>query len=97
MWQQGKVLELIDKNIVNSCIVSEVLRCIQVGLLCVQQHPDDRPTMPSVILMLGSNNELPKPKQPGFFLSRDSVEPSSLSQLQSGSTNEITITLPDAR
>ena len=40
------------------------LRCIQIGLLCVQAHREDRPPMASIILMLGSQNELislPKP------------------------------------
>ena len=78
------------------------MRCIHVSLLCVQQHPTDRPTMSSVILMLGSDNELIEPKQPGFFLSKDLVEHSikrnsSSSQTQSCSRNEVTVTILEAR
>ena len=47
--------------------VSEVLRCIHVGLLCVQQRPEDRPNMLSVVLMLSRESLLPKPRQPGFY------------------------------
>ena len=50
---------------------SELLRCIHVGLLCVQQRPEDRPTMPSVVLMFDSENPtLPQPKQPGLYSER---------------------------
>nr|KYP44600.1 Putative serine/threonine-protein kinase receptor [Cajanus cajan] len=67
MWKENRAIELIDQNIGDSYIVSEVLRCIHVSLLCVQQHPDDRPTMHSVILVLGSEMELVEPKEPGFI------------------------------
>jgi hypothetical protein len=59
---------------------SELLRCIHVGLLCVQQRPEDRPTMPSVVLMLDSENPtLPQPKQPGFYSERYLTETDSSS------------------
>lgn len=51
----------------NSCVVPEVLRSIHVGLLCVQHHAEDRPTMLSVVLMLISESTLPPPKKPAFF------------------------------
>jgi len=54
--------------------VREVLRSIQVGLLCVQQSPEDRPNMSSVVLMLASEGALPQPKQPGYFTERTVVE-----------------------
>ncbi|KAI9093206.1 hypothetical protein K1719_027220 [Acacia pycnantha] len=99
LWKEGKVLELLDKNIQELCNVSEVLRCIHVSLLCVQQNPDDRPTIASAILMLESEVALPEPKQPGFFLGIGSldVHTSNSSQKQSSSTNEITVSLPEAR
>ncbi|XP_010241038.1 PREDICTED: G-type lectin S-receptor-like serine/threonine-protein kinase At4g27290 [Nelumbo nucifera] len=76
-WKEGKGLELVDANIMESCVVSEVSRCIQVGLLCVQQIPEDRPDMASVLFMLINNGSscaaLPQPKQPGFFIERSSI------------------------
>lgn len=51
-----------------------MVRSIHIGLLCVQQSPDDRPNMSSVVLMLGSEGELPMPTQPGFFTERNIVE-----------------------
>ncbi|RDX79842.1 G-type lectin S-receptor-like serine/threonine-protein kinase SD1-1, partial [Mucuna pruriens] len=38
-----------------------------VGLLCVQQRPEDRPDMSSVVLMLNGEKLLPNPKIPGFY------------------------------
>jgi Domain of unknown function (DUF3403) len=47
------------------------MRCIQVGLLCAQDRPDDRPHMSAVVLMLNSQDAmLPQPKQPGYFSDR---------------------------
>lgn len=97
-WKEGRVLELIDKNIEDSCNELEVLRCIHIGLLCVQHNPEDRPTMSMVVLMLGSNIELEEPKQPGFYERKLSIETdSSSTQLESASTNEITISQLEAR
>ncbi|XP_010271902.1 PREDICTED: G-type lectin S-receptor-like serine/threonine-protein kinase SD1-1 [Nelumbo nucifera] len=99
LWNEGDPLELIDASLRDSCTLSEVLRCIHVGLLCVQQNPEDRPTMSSVILMLGSETaSLPQPKQPGFFTERNPVKDECLSSKQECSTtNEITVTLLDGR
>ena len=91
-------MELLDECLGESCTVSEVLRCIHLSLLCVQQRPEDRPGISSVVVMLGSESALPQPKQPGFFLEKDSNEGQSLtSKHESSSTNEITITLLEAR
>ena len=67
-------MELLDECLGESCTVSEVLRCIHLSLLCVQQRPEDRPSISSVVVMLGSESALPQPKQPGFFLEKDSNE-----------------------
>ena len=72
-------MNLISSAIVESYDESEVLRSIQIGLLCVQPYPEDRPTMSYVVLMLSSNIELPKPKQPGFFIDRKVQESDSSS------------------
>ncbi|KAB5521534.1 hypothetical protein DKX38_025853 [Salix brachista] len=55
----------MNKTIDDSSSSSEVERCIQVGLLCVQQRPEDRPSMSTVVVMLSSEISLPHPKQPG--------------------------------
>ncbi|XP_052206368.1 G-type lectin S-receptor-like serine/threonine-protein kinase At4g27290 isoform X4 [Diospyros lotus] len=98
LYQEGRALEVVDAAIVNSIYVSEMLRSIQVALLCVQQSPEDRPSMSSVVLMLGNDGALPQPKQPGFFTERKVVESEySTSRDTPSSVNEITITLLEAR
>ncbi|KAM3755253.1 hypothetical protein ACB098_02G026900 [Castanea mollissima] len=98
LWNEGRPLELVDECLGESCTMSEVLRCIHLSLLCVQQRPEHRPSISSVVLMLGSESALPQPKQPGFFLEKDSNEGRFLtSKHESSSTNEITITLLEAR
>ncbi|XP_062086524.1 G-type lectin S-receptor-like serine/threonine-protein kinase At4g27290 [Humulus lupulus] len=63
---------------INKCLLrdpndnmEEALRCIYIGLLCVQQKPIDRPNMSSVILMLSGEKVLPQPKPPAYFTNTD--------------------------
>lgn len=79
---------MIDKCLSDSCTLSEVLRCVHVSLLCVQQLPEDRPTMSTVVLMLGGESALPQPKKPAFFLGKhpSSEAGSSSSKNQTSST-----------
>ncbi|TKY66653.1 Receptor serine/threonine-protein kinase SD1-8 [Spatholobus suberectus] len=94
LWKKGTALQIVDPNMEDSCIESEVLRCIHIGLLCVQQYPEDRPTMTSVVLMLGSDMELNEPKEPRLFTKKESIEANSSS---SSSINAMSITLLTAR
>ncbi|KAI9071354.1 hypothetical protein K1719_046681 [Acacia pycnantha] len=70
LWKESMPLKLIDACLEDSFIVSEALRCIHISLLCVQHHPDDRPNMASVAMMLSSESDLPQPKEPAFLLER---------------------------
>ncbi|KAJ8459083.1 hypothetical protein OPV22_032009 [Ensete ventricosum] len=74
LWKQGRCLELLEESIGHSYPVSEVFRCFQVGLLCVQEGSEDRPTMGEVVLMLSSESVmLPQPNRPGFYVTRTST------------------------
>ncbi|KAL7213249.1 hypothetical protein ACSBR2_015874 [Camellia fascicularis] len=69
------IRHLIDPCIVDSCIGNQVLRCIHVGMLCVDDSAVYRPTMSSVVLMLESEDTtLPMPRQPTFSSIRNSVD-----------------------
>uniref|UniRef100_A0A830BTY6 Receptor-like serine/threonine-protein kinase n=1 Tax=Phtheirospermum japonicum TaxID=374723 RepID=A0A830BTY6_9LAMI len=70
LYKEERSLELVDHNIVNSINLHELQRSIHVALLCVQQRPEDRPTMSSVVLMLGSGGVLPEARPPGFFIEK---------------------------
>uniref|UniRef100_A0A5B6YZ94 Receptor-like serine/threonine-protein kinase n=1 Tax=Davidia involucrata TaxID=16924 RepID=A0A5B6YZ94_DAVIN len=97
LWTEGKAFDLIDPLMEDSFPMSEVLRCIQVGLLCVQQCPEDRPTMSLVLLMLDNESAmLPQPKRPGFYTERSPEEVES-SAGRIWTTNEVTNTLLEGR
>ena len=90
---------MIDAPILeNSCNLPEALRSIYVGLLCVQQRPEDRPNMSSVVQMLGGEGALTKPMQPGFFTERSLLEPVSLqSENELPSANMVSLTTMEPR
>ncbi|XP_038688644.1 cysteine-rich receptor-like protein kinase 10 [Tripterygium wilfordii] len=67
-WREGTPLELLDATLTDSHSRTEVMRCIHIGLLCVQEDPVDRPTMETIVLMLNSYSvSLPLPQEPAFF------------------------------
>ncbi|KAJ0101316.1 hypothetical protein Patl1_03703 [Pistacia atlantica] len=68
-WRDGTPLQLLDSTLIDSYSRNEVIRCIHMGLLCVQEDPADRPTMAKIVFMLNSYSvTLPAPQQPAFFL-----------------------------
>ncbi|KAG2317413.1 hypothetical protein Bca52824_020535 [Brassica carinata] len=89
LWANGTPLDLVDPVIVDNCQRNEVVRCIHIGLLCVQEDPVDRPTLANIILMLTSNTvTLPVPRNPGTFFQSipgkdpiDSVDNASVTDL----------------
>ncbi|KAM0952363.1 putative protein kinase RLK-Pelle-DLSV family [Dioscorea sansibarensis] len=98
-WKEGNSLQMVDESMGYSYPVNEVVRCINVGLLCVQNHPEDRPLMSSVLLLLSSDNTLlPSPKEPGFAARRVPHQmESTSSKPYSSSINGITVTLFEGR
>ncbi|KAK7840153.1 cysteine-rich receptor-like protein kinase 10, partial [Quercus suber] len=68
-WSNGSYLDVLDSDMRDSCSRNEVIQCIHIGLLCVQENPADRPSMATIILMLNSGSvTLPSPQKPPFFL-----------------------------
>ena len=90
-------MEVIDECLRgDSCALSEVLRCVHVGLLCIQQLPEDRPSMSSVLLMLGGECALPRPNEPSLLLGKHSSEASlSLGKQETRSASEVNVGLLD--
>ncbi|XP_040951668.1 putative receptor-like protein kinase At4g00960 [Gossypium hirsutum] len=67
-WSEGTALEVVDP-ILRDCSRIEIMRCIHLGLLCVQDNIAYRPTMASVVLMLSSYSmSLPVPSRPAFSM-----------------------------
>ncbi|XP_039162845.1 G-type lectin S-receptor-like serine/threonine-protein kinase At1g61490 [Eucalyptus grandis] len=66
LWSEDRGPDLRDEAIVNTCPPLEAMRCIQVGLLCVQDQLTDRPNMLSVVRMLSGESDIPQPRPPTF-------------------------------
>ncbi|GLT36816.1 hypothetical protein SLA2020_111700 [Shorea laevis] len=94
LWSTNQGMELIDPILLQSCVASEVLKCLHIGLLCVQEDPANRPTMSFVIVMLGSETiTLPKPTKPAFSSGGRVVAEQALPPLNGilCSVNEVTL------
>ncbi|KAM4092592.1 hypothetical protein ACB094_06G051900 [Castanea mollissima] len=73
LWKEGRPLELIDTCLKGSVIQSEILRCLHISFLCLQQHHYDRPNMSCVVMMLHGESSLPEPKELGIFVGKKSA------------------------
>ncbi|KAF7836271.1 cysteine-rich receptor-like protein kinase 10 [Senna tora] len=93
LWCDGKYLELLDPVLEDTYIASDVLKCVHIGLLCVQEDAADRPTMSLVVVMLASDTmTLPNPKKPAFSVGRMTKDDSSTSKTSKDpSVNEVTV------
>ncbi|KAG6695156.1 hypothetical protein I3842_09G082700 [Carya illinoinensis] len=71
LWNEGKEMEFVDPSLMESCMITQILKCMHIGLLCVQEDPADRPTISKVLVLLGKESiPLPKPKQPALSVGR---------------------------
>ncbi|PHT90633.1 G-type lectin S-receptor-like serine/threonine-protein kinase [Capsicum annuum] len=93
-WKDERALDVVDPLFGDSYEASEVLRCIHIGLLCVQSFANDRPTMSEVVFMLCNKTNLPYPKEPGLIFRSEnysSVKNSSSASIGT-SVNDLSIT-----
>ena len=64
----------MDPTLGASCDKNQLLRCIHVGLLCVEENAASRPTMLDVISMLANEGmSLPVPTKPAFCTERNVI------------------------
>ncbi|TYI64400.1 hypothetical protein E1A91_D09G085600v1 [Gossypium mustelinum] len=100
-WREGTALNMVDPTLGDGSR-NEIMRCIHIALLCVQQNVAARPTMASVALMLNSfSTTLAVPSQPAFLMQSNFESEGSLSfpstsnksstELPPLSRNEVTI------
>ena len=69
LWTENKALDLLEPALRGTCDENEFMRCLGVGLLCVQDDTNDRPNMSNVVAMLISESgSLARPNQPAFVL-----------------------------
>nr|GFA42309.1 G-type lectin S-receptor-like serine/threonine-protein kinase At1g61550 [Tanacetum cinerariifolium] len=96
-WKEGRGEEFIDQALARPSCLPEGLRCIHVGLLCVQDLAKDRPTMTEVVSMLCSEIDLPEPKEPLFTLQRLSGNSNGQESANVCSNNVVTLSMVEGR
>ncbi|PHU06700.1 hypothetical protein BC332_23189 [Capsicum chinense] len=95
LWNEGKILEFPDPKVVGSLETpTQVVRCILVGLLCVQEHANYRPNTATIVSMLCSDTVLPSPKRPAYSSKDRSLDDPNLSPW---SRNFVTISNVEGR
>ncbi|CAO2150064.1 unnamed protein product [Urochloa humidicola] len=87
-WESGEIEELFDPALFGESQLTEIMRCVEVGLLCAQHDRANRPNMAEVLQMLYGLKELPIPKKPEYMEPEDDEwsvcsppSPSSLSDV----------------
>lgn len=91
-WAEGTIAEMVDFSLGRNYPGAEVLKCVHIGLLCIQQNPANRPTMSEIIVMLNSDatSSMPAAARPTFFLdgssgfSQNTTSPLYTDSLNSG-------------
>ncbi|PIN01441.1 Serine/threonine protein kinase [Handroanthus impetiginosus] len=100
LWERGAELELMDPelNALSCNVKDQVRKCIQVGLLCVQNQAADRSAIEDVVSMLKNETKsLPMPGRPAFFLRDDAVQKTQKPKFNKFSLNEISLSAMDGR
>jgi hypothetical protein len=91
-------MEIMDSSLSSLAPRDQMVKCIQIGLLCVQDDPMDRPMMSMVNVMLSSSTvTLNAPSKPVFCIRGDGVSSDMYRFSQSASRspmslNEVSIT-----
>jgi hypothetical protein len=99
LWIDDRSLELINPTIGYPSSSSLPLRFINIGLLCVQESPTDRPTMFDVVSMISNEHApLPTPKQPAFTTDQNMMDSNlRIDGACNCSNNSTTISVMEAR
>ena len=89
---------MIDPAMKENYDSCEVIRCIHIGLLCVQENHADRPTMSTIFHMLtNASITLHMPQPPGFVFGVRSKSNLLEERSQSGPSISISITCVSPR
>ncbi|TVU11267.1 hypothetical protein EJB05_44841, partial [Eragrostis curvula] len=91
LWKEGRTVDLADEAMDGDFSTSEVRRCIQVALLCVDVLARNRPLMSSAVMMLASENAMiPEPNEPGVNIGRNTSDTDSTHGLTSNNATTTT-------
>ena len=88
---------MVDRALNHSYPSAIVLRCIQIGLLCVQENAINRPSMLDVVFMLANETPLCPHQKPAFLFNGSQDLHESSTSGGGSSINELTETTISAR
>ncbi|KAF3530721.1 hypothetical protein DY000_02037980 [Brassica cretica] len=98
LWNNDSLLEMIDPAMEENYDRCEVIRCIHIGLLCVQENHADRPTMSTIFRTLtNASITLHMPQPPGFVFKVRSKSNPLEERSQCGPSTSISITCVSPR
>ncbi|ONM00554.1 Cysteine-rich receptor-like protein kinase 10 [Zea mays] len=99
LWDEERWIDIVDASLVNKSQSSEMMRCVNIALLCVQENAADRPTMADVVAMLSTETTtvLAEPKKPAYFNVRVGDEEAPTTATESCSVNDMTISVTTPR
>lgn len=101
-WNSGTILNLVDPSLSRDAggqLIQrdQLLGCIHVALLCVQENPADRPKLSAVTMMIGggsnSTASLNPPSRPAFCMHpADATRTASGGETAAASANRVSLT-----
>ncbi|XP_074267424.1 cysteine-rich receptor-like protein kinase 19 [Silene latifolia] len=95
-WNEGRSSDQADPAIKNNSSSNDVMRCFQIGLLCVQADAEERPTMALVVSMLTSSVDLPLPSAPAMSIPQFNMRIAYSGEQQSDTDNFSTMSITQA-
>ncbi|XP_044473366.1 receptor-like serine/threonine-protein kinase SD1-8 [Mangifera indica] len=98
-WTNDRALDMMDPVLEDAASEHILPRYVNIGLLCVQENAEDRPSMCDVVSMLMNETAtLSSPKQPAFAHVRSQGgSRSSVTRPENCSVNDITVTIMEPR
>ncbi|XP_066397842.1 cysteine-rich receptor-like protein kinase 6 [Miscanthus floridulus] len=86
-WTTGTLMEIMDSSLSSLAPRDQMLKCIHIGLLCVQGDPGDRPMMSTVNVMLSSSTvTLQAPSRPAFCIPKSGFNSEMNSEVYPGAS-----------
>ncbi|KAK4836039.1 hypothetical protein QYF36_017738 [Acer negundo] len=99
LWKDDKGMDFMDPSLDDTFSSCKLMTCLHIALLCVQETPNDRPTMLEVFSMLKNEATYKTiPKKPAFSRQTDENEQNkSAMHLEMCSVNDATLSEVVAR
>ncbi|WVZ57879.1 hypothetical protein U9M48_008214 [Paspalum notatum var. saurae] len=99
LWEEGSWIDIVNASLLPKSHSEEIMQCINIALLCVQENAVDRPTMSDVAAMLSTETTtiLAEPKQPAYFNVRVGNYEEASTATNSRSINDMTISVTTPR